>query len=103
MKIRDSVFGARFGRRGAGRPRDTGRIGGPPAAPPPAGEPGSGLARDEASRGPVRDDVSGNGHQRRRRGKGGGKGGAERAMVPPAEFRSYYGRPIGSPTCTPRG
>jgi hypothetical protein len=95
MKIRDSVFGARFGRRGAGRPRDTGRIGEPPAAPPPAGEPGSGLARDEAPGGPVRDDASGNGHERRRRGgKGGGKGGAERAMVPPAEFRSYYGRPI---------
>ena len=31
-----------------------------------------------------------NGHRRRlRRG-----GGAERAMVPPAEFRSYYGRPV---------
>ena len=31
-----------------------------------------------------------------RRGKGGrrGQGGGERAMVPPAEFTSYYGRPI---------
>ena len=30
----------------------------------------------------------------RKGGKGGGKGGGERAMVPPAEFTSYYGRPI---------
>lgn len=29
-----------------------------------------------------------------KRGKRGGKGGRERMMVPPAEFRSYYGRPI---------
>ena len=60
-------------------------------SPPPAGRPGSGLARDETSGGPVRDDVAGNGHKRRRRGKG---GGGDRPMVPPAEFRSYYGRPI---------
>jgi hypothetical protein len=92
MRIRDNVFfGARFGRRGAGRPRDTGRVGKRPATPPPAGEPGSGLARDEVPGGPVRDEVSsGNGHKRRR----GGKGGGDRSMVPPAEFRSYYGRPI---------
>jgi hypothetical protein len=30
----------------------------------------------------------------RQRGNGGRKRGAERLMVPPAEFRSYYGRPI---------
>jgi len=62
------------------RPRDE------TVSPPPAGRPGSGLARDEAPGGPVRQ----NGHRRRKRGGGGG----ERSMVPPAEFRSYYGRPI---------
>jgi hypothetical protein len=67
------------------RPRDT------TVSPPPAGRPGSGLARDEAPGAPVRDDVNGDGHRRKRRG--GGKGG-DRSMVPPAEFRSYYGRPI---------
>ena len=60
-------------------------------SPPPAGRPGSGLARDAAPGGPTRDDrPSRNGHRRKRRGAGGG----ERSMVPPAEFRSYYGRPI---------
>ena len=71
------------------RPRD------PAVSPPPAGQPGSGLARDEAAGGPTRDPApSGNGHRRRGGGKGKGKGGGDRSMVPPAEFRSYYGRPI---------
>ncbi|MCZ7429326.1 polysulfide reductase NrfD [Micromonospora sp. WMMA1949] len=36
---------------------------------------------------------------RRRRGKGGkgGKGGGEQLTVPPAEFTSYYGRPVLKP------
>jgi len=55
------------------------------SAPPPAGQPGSGLARDEAAGGPVRDHAP----KGRRR-----KGGGDRPMVPPADFRSYYGRPI---------
>jgi hypothetical protein len=66
------------------RPRDES------VSPPPAGRPGSGLARDEAPDGPVRDQPSRNGNRRRRRG-------AERSMVPPADFRSYYGRPIVKP------
>ena len=63
------------------RPRDA------TVSPPPAGQPGSGLARDEAPGGPVRDVA------RKGRRRGGGRGG-DRSMVPPAEFRSYYGRPI---------
>ncbi len=52
------------------RPRDT------TVSPPPAGQPGSGLARDEAAGGPTRDPApSGNGHRRRGGGKGKGKGG----------------------------
>ncbi len=56
---------------------------------PPAGQPGSGLARDEVPGGPVRSRA--NGKQRR---KGGGGRGGDRPMVPPAEFGSYYGKPI---------
>ena len=65
-------------------------------SPPPAGSPGSGLARDEAAGGPIRDGNAGapagqpNGRGRRGRG-------AERSMVPPADFRSYYGRPVVKP------
>lgn len=33
-------------------------------------------------------------HGGRRRRRGGGGRGSERAMVPPAEFTSYYGRPV---------
>ena len=58
-------------------------------SPPPAGRPGSGLARDEAPGGPVRENKRG-------RKKGGG-GGGDRSMVPPANFQSYYGRPIVKP------
>jgi hypothetical protein len=68
-------------REEAERPRDES------VSPPPAGRPGSGLARDEQPGGPVRDPAP---KGRRRRGGGGG----DRSMVPPAEFRSYYGRPI---------
>jgi hypothetical protein len=56
------------------------------AGPPPAGRPGSGLARDEKPGGPSRN-----------RGRSARRGGAERSMVPPADFRSYYGRPIVKP------
>jgi hypothetical protein len=42
--------------------------------------------RVAASREPGR---AGNGARRRR-----GEGRGERSMVPPAQFRSYYGRPI---------
>lgn len=59
-------------------------------SPPPAGHPGSGLARDEAAGGPVRRD-GGNGK------RGGGGGGGDRPMVPKADFQSYYGRPILRP------
>lgn len=68
-------------------------------SPPAAGRPGSGLARDEAPGGPVRDEAPRgpaadraprDGAQRKRRGGGGG----DRPMVPPAEFRSYYGRAV---------
>ncbi len=43
----------------------------------------------------VPDSLS-NGHRDRHRRKGGrgGSGGGENLVVPPAEFRSYYGRPI---------
>ena len=68
-------------REEAERPRDTS------VSPPPAGQPGSGLARDEKPGGPVRDRAP---KGRKRRGGGGG----DRSMVPPADFRSYYGRPI---------
>jgi hypothetical protein len=71
-------------REEAERPRDES------VSPPPAGRPGSGLARDEAPGGPIRDQSAGQGPRKRR---GGGRGG-DRPMVPPAEFRSYYGRPI---------
>jgi hypothetical protein len=60
-------------------------------SPPPAGRPGSGLARDDAPGGPIRDQPAGKGQARRRRS---GSRGGDRPMVPPAEFRSYYGRPI---------
>jgi hypothetical protein len=66
------------------RPRDEA------LSPPPAGRPGSGLARDEAPGGPIRDDAARPGPFRKGRGRRGG----DRPMVPPAEFRSYYGRPI---------
>jgi hypothetical protein len=70
------------------RPRESReRAGDEWVSPPPAGQPGSGLARDEAPGGPVRDRSSRDGNRLRRRG-------AERSMVPPADFRSYYGRPI---------
>src|SRR6476469_4917805 len=42
---------------------------------------------------PGRDDRSGG----RAGGRSGGRRGRERTMVPPAEFRSYYGRPIIKP------
>lgn len=61
-------------REEAERPRDNS------VSPPPAGTPGSGLARDERP-GP------------RRKGGGGG----DRPMVPKADFQSYYGRPIVKP------
>ena len=79
-------------REEAERPRDAA------LSKPPAGRPGSGLARDEARGGPIRDAAVG-GTQRdlaRRNGRG-RRGGAERSMVPAAEFRSYYGRPIVKP------
>ncbi|AGL17361.1 NrfD/PsrC family molybdoenzyme membrane anchor subunit [Actinoplanes sp. N902-109] len=98
-------------------PRPSARPGDPAApaagrrlAPPPAGSPGSGLARDDdpelqgsrdaggrpASRGETGHDRGADGSGKRRRGgKGGGKG--DRSMVPPADFRSYYGRPIVKP------
>jgi Polysulphide reductase, NrfD len=61
---------------------------------PPVGRPGSGPARDEAPGGPARDEAPGgparDGGRRLRRG--GGRG--DRPMVPPAEFGSYYGKPI---------
>jgi hypothetical protein len=63
-------------REEAERPRDES------VSPPPAGRPGSGLARDEAPGGPIR---TGQGRKNR---------GGDRPMVPPAEFRSYYGRPV---------
>jgi hypothetical protein len=79
-------------------------------APPPAGQAGSGLARDEAPGGPVRDreteDARGpeggrgagrGGRDRGGRGRGGKGRGGDRSMVPPAEFRSYYGRPVVKP------
>ncbi len=67
-------------------------------SPPPAGRPGSGASRDEGPGGPTREVVPGgpvrdpaarNGGRKR----GGGRGG-DRPMVPPAEFRSYYGRAV---------
>ena len=73
------------GRPGSGLSRDDAGAG-----PPPAGRPGSGLSRDDAPGGPVRDPA------RKGRKRGGGRGG-DRSMVPPAEFRSYYGRPIVKP------
>lgn len=51
-------------------------------SPPPAGREGSGRARD----------VRG-GRSRNAQGGGRRKGG-DRSMVPPADFSSYYGRPI---------
>jgi hypothetical protein len=80
-------------REEAERPRDES------LSPPPAGRPGSGLARDEAPGGPLRAEAPGgpaagratrDRDGRRRRGDRGG----DRPMVPPAEFRSYYGRPV---------
>jgi hypothetical protein len=62
-------------------------------SPPPAGRPGSGLERDESPDGAIRDRTSGRGEGERRRRRGSG----DRSMVPPAEFRSYYGRPIVKP------
>jgi formate-dependent nitrite reductase membrane component NrfD len=51
--------------------------------------------RRAASREPVVGRRSGDARARRDRRDGGGDGGGrERAMVAPAEFRSYYGRPI---------
>ncbi|MGA5298763.1 NrfD/PsrC family molybdoenzyme membrane anchor subunit [Nucisporomicrobium flavum] len=61
------------------RPRDE-RL-----SPPPAGHEGSGLSRD----------AGGASRSARRGGKGRGRG--DRSMVPPADFRSYYGRPIVKP------
>jgi hypothetical protein len=84
-------------REEAERPRDE------QLSPPPAGRPGSGLARDEAPAGPVRtgapdgpapDGAPGGSGRGRRRGERRGNRGAERSMVPPADFRSYYGRPV---------
>jgi Polysulphide reductase, NrfD len=75
-------------REEADRPRDV------TVSPPPAGQPGSGLARDEAPGGPVRQSAEDAGNGRRR---GRGQRGADRSMVPPAEFRSYYGRPVVRP------
>jgi Polysulphide reductase, NrfD len=76
-------------REEADRPRDDS------VSPPPAGRPGSGLARDDAPGGPVRErDTGAPARPGGRRGRRGGDRGGDRPMVPPADFRSYYGRPI---------
>jgi len=83
-------------REEAGRARDES------LSPPPAGQPGSGLARDEAPGGPIRDEVPGGavrdeastGPVRDRGGNGRRRRAGDRAVVPPADFRSYYGRPV---------
>jgi polysulfide reductase-like protein len=55
------------------------------SAPPPAT--GTPVSQPESA--------AGNGGRGSRRSRGGrGKGGGERPMVPRAEFRSYYGRPV---------
>lgn len=44
---------------------------------------------------PVEERAGGPGERRRRRtGGGGGRGGGEPTVVPDAEFRTYYGRPV---------
>ena len=43
---------------------------------------------------PVEERAGGPGERRRRRKGGGGRGGGEPTVVPDAEFRSYYGRPV---------
>jgi formate-dependent nitrite reductase membrane component NrfD len=58
------------------------------------------MTGDGRGDGPARDQeaaaVSGDGHLRRNRGRhrARGSGAAEQLMVPPAEFGSYYGRPV---------
>jgi hypothetical protein len=74
-------------REEAERPRDE------TLSPPPAGRPASGLARRGLARRQVPEAATRGGDGLRRRG---GRGG-DRPMVPPAEFRSYYGRPVVKP------
>jgi len=64
-------------------------------SPPPAGQPGSGLSRDAAGSERTSGGATGAGQKPRRGARRGGKG--DRSMVPPADFRSYYGRPIVKP------
>jgi hypothetical protein len=56
------------------------------------GTPGSGVAPGKGDT--IGGGVANSDGQARGRGSGGGKRGRGQMMVPPAEFRSYYGRPI---------
>ena len=56
-----------------------------PGRPDPVGTPDPGLAAQA---------VPGSAGGKKRRKGGGGREGGEQPMVPPAEFTSYYGRPV---------
>ncbi|MDT7717895.1 MAG: hypothetical protein QOH09_3887, partial [Pseudonocardiales bacterium] len=59
----------------------------PPLAEPPDGPDAHGTGAQTLARG----------QQRRARGRRGDDGSREQSMVPRAEFRSYYGRPVLKP------
>lgn len=61
-------------------------------------DPGSGRSGKRAG-GATSEGTAAGGPAESRRGRpgGGGRGGGEQLAVPPAEFRSYYGRPVIKP------